>query len=171
MDPANPFQTRSIETAKLTQNSPTAVCNISQKYYIVTVNSSMTATKRRASSPFSGLTTTLSTVWQLLTLNRCLPNTVERICHHWYAVLMHFWNESHCIAAFWRHVLCIINAIHKLYNYTSICHCPIYLIICKSILGWFHLIALQMVFWERISLRLLCSTNRQSTGKNIGPFL
>lgn len=108
----------------------------------------------------------LWTVWQLvLMLNKCLPNTVERMCFHCYAVLMDLWNERHCIAAFLRQLLYLINAVHKLYNYTSICHCQIYTLLHTVRLRWFHFIALQMDFWKDISLNFLCSTDRQSTWK------
>lgn len=102
-------------------------CDIWQKYYIITVNSSMRVSPHGANSALSGLTVTLWTIWQLvLMLNKCLPNTMERIYFHWHAVLMDLWNESHCIAAFLRQVLYLINAVHKLYNYIPICHCQIY---------------------------------------------
>lgn len=122
-----------------------------------------------AKSALLGLTVTLWTIWQLvLTLNKCLPNTVERIYFRWYALLMDLWNESHCIAAFLRQVLYLINAVHKLYNYTSICHCQIYTLLHTVRLRWFHFIALQMDFGKCISLKFLCSTDRQSTWKAWG---
>lgn len=109
-----------------------------------------------ANSALLGLTVTLWTVWQVvLTLNKCLQNTMERIYFHWYAVLMDLWNESHCIAAFLRQVLYLINAVHKLYNYTSICHCQIYTLLHTVRLRWFHFIAQQMDFWKCISLKFL----------------
>lgn len=81
---------------------------------------------------------------------------------------MDLWNESHGIAAFLKQVLYLINAVHKLYNYTSICHCQIYTLLHTVRLRWFHFIALQMDFWKRISLKFLCSTDRQSTWKTWG---
>lgn len=96
--------------------------------------------------------------------NKCLPNAVERTCsHHWYAVLMDLGNERPCIAAFLRQVLYLINAVHKLYNYTSMCHCQIDTLLHTVRLRWFHFIALQMDFWKDISLNFLCSTDKQST--------
>lgn len=93
---------------------------------------------------------------------------VDRTYCHCYAVLMDFWNESHCIAAFLRQVLYLINAVHKLYNYTSICHCQIYTLLHTVRLRWFHFIALQMDFCKCISLKFSCSTDRQSTWKTWG---
>lgn len=93
---------------------------------------------------------------------------VDRTYCHCYAVLMDFWNERHCIAAFLRQVLYLINAVHKLYNYTSICHCQIYTLLHTVRLRWFHFIALQMDFCKRISLKFSCSTDRQSTWKTWG---
>lgn len=124
-------------------------------------NSAVRVSPSRANAALSGLTVTLWTVWQpVLMLNKCLPNTVERTCfHHWYAALMDLWNERHCIAAFLRQVLYFINAVHKLYNYTSICHCQIYTLLHTVRLRWFHFIALQMDFWKDISLNFSCSTD------------
>lgn len=168
--PSNSFQTRSVETAKPAPNCPTSFWSSEPSsltfdrnigLYQLTVQWEQAQVGQTALRPHSD---SLNRVTTVLMPNKCLPNAVERTCsHHWYAVLMDLGNERPCIAAFLRQVLYLINAVHKLYNYTSMCHCQIYTLLHTVRLRWFHFIALQMDFWKDISLNFLCSTDKQST--------